>query len=462
MKVALTCLIALAHIGFAQDYQLELIEQFQLPSTSAEIDVQFWTDSDSIGWAWGYQQTVVYSLAPSATPVTFQLADSLRVRDHINCCVLDGEPCLLIYTEGQIHEIDMQIGQSYYILLVRLNPLTVLEIVPEGNYQYWHDDPPYFTDNYSRWREVGKMSIWPPPPAESQHAVYSYTYNISGQCGNGCSYSDGNGTIRAMQLPDTTTFTVGGGRSFDLFRDTDTAHVAVYDYTWEIDDYQGHGEYTTTARFYTHIVGDTTEPQGPETTYPGQNGYLLAQQDLFGTKRVIRAYSNAYNAYDAWTYDSLWSGPGADALISVVMDESLNGRLWKEYSSEDGYRSFEVFDAADGQSLGLTSNLYGSVVLVARREGAYDAVVTRINSTASIYVSNLEYPEFNIDLTLTSEYDLFRLRWNAIPDARSYSIYVAYPDYFTEPAYLTTILGTTYSFPISGLARGEFTVHANF
>jgi hypothetical protein len=119
---------------------------------------------------------------------------------------------------------------------------------------------------------------------------------------------------------------------------------------------------------------------------------------------------------------------------------------------------FDIYDAENGSLIDSTSMFQGTYQYAIKLPGHLTEFVTRQSRTIRIYK-----PYYNLfDLTIARENDWFRLRWNTIHGAQSYSIYVAYPAYYTEPVYLTTVPDTTYSFPMPAIGHGEFTIHANF
>jgi hypothetical protein len=193
-----------------------------------------------------------------------------------------------------------------------------------------------------------------------------------------------------------------------------------------------------------------------------RNNYLYAQQDVDGTRRIIRRNGVAQ---DPVTFDTLWtvSPPQQNQPVFCMrIDESLNERILLPIRSGPAYHyRYRIHDAATGDSLGTTAQLAGSPQYVLKRESNYDLLVTYRESTIRLYRSARTYP-----LDLTIEYlpssNLLYLHWEDVSDADGYTVRRYQQPPPGIPVYVTTVSTNRYWLALPDDGAGFFTVEANY
>ena len=457
-------LLLLVALPVYAGYRMKLVAEFELPENDC-WDVQHWTSDSTYGWVTGNDDEITYCLDINEPEiVTFEVDfefDSVFTYDFrgIKHVKINGADAISSPEVVVMFEYSYNNGFEVTALgFARVSITTQQEILPQCGsliVNWWSDD------GTERSSSIKTLYVWPPAPFRSTHILWSIgtRYTRWGMVYDYESLYPSSGAFSL--LGDSASFSMNPGGINSPFAYVDSMIiVGVGAGISRRTDFYGNCTQSTESQrilyradslFVENICQSYEQSCSDQTCLYLKD--VATQISADGSRRIFFSTDTCF-VDSAGCFIPAWTNPEIAGwpLYTATLHDSPDERLLRKEGN-----MLYVFDAEDGNCLGVISGFQGSFKYILKQPNHVSEFVTYDGSTVRIYK-----PADAFTLHVLPATNSLQLNWNPVTGASSYTVWLRHPPPMTGPYFAGTTTDTTLTIPIPEESVGYFNVETDY
>ena len=481
MRALIACLLFCGSL-FAQEFQLELLHEFEIPEPSVGSyythpwDVQFWMNDSIPGWAVIRNDTLYYRIDLSQDVQSFALPTRL---DTTLCEQFDlpfvftqyqstphdsyllrwpTRPSNIVIAtiQGIDRDFDELCIHEQYLFVWDVTDWTLLH-AEEICHSYHIGTAGAGGSIRASYRE---MTFTPPLPAITSTITYIFREEMNFRTpGDTYSYYE-EGNLMIYAIADDSLFLIetpsNAAHHSSFARSNPISFACTHSYLsgFEYDDYSDIEAWSGFSSVDVEGVWnlDTLSISGK----------VLSQTDADGSRRILLTYLGIPRAFSSPDHEQLYqineTWYNYDKRFSARCG-SLDEQFWMN-RRDSTY--FSIYRASNGNLMGRTSDFLGEPQYMIKSHPLYDRLVTYDEETYTVRIYGTP-PVIPLELIIrpAENNTMLSLDWQPVPGANSYKVWYKDTPADETPYLVGTTSETNMTFPMPINDKGFFYVEVN-